>query len=73
MSRSISKSYRTDRTITMNKKFANRRVRRTKDLTSGGFYKKVYESYNINDGIRSMPIPKLNSENEYWVIGAKRK
>lgn len=31
------------------KKLANRKVRRYKNLTDGNSYKKVYESYDIND------------------------
>lgn len=31
------------------KKFANKKVRNTKNLPNGGAYKKTFESYNIHD------------------------
>lgn len=55
MSRSYKKNpYCTDgspKTTQESKKFANKKVRNTKDLPNGGAYKKVFESYDIHDFI----------------------
>jgi len=31
------------------KRFANKKIRNTEDIPNGGSFKKIYESWNIND------------------------
>jgi hypothetical protein len=54
MSRSYRKTVFPYESHPKNKKFANRKVRRSNDLLQGGDYRKVYESWNIRCG--------------YWIV-----
>jgi phosphatidylserine/phosphatidylglycerophosphate/cardiolipin synthase-like enzyme len=51
------------------KRFANKRVRHTKDIPSGKAYKKVFESYDISDWyFRSTREETLKKwEAEEWI------
>ena len=46
---SCSRKYANGRITKVRKRQANKRVRRTKDISNGGSFKKVSESWNIND------------------------
>lgn len=66
MSRSYKKSpVRKQPADQANKRAANRRVRRTKDIPNGGSYKKCYESWEISDwGWWSSKQDAINDWNE---------
>ena len=50
MSRSYKKHTRVKQQTSKNmKKYANKKVRKTKNIPSGGAYKKVFEQYDICD------------------------
>ena len=76
MSRSRAKKYRTCWTDKAMKRLANKKVRSTKWFhTLGSLYKRLFDSWNINDGCKAKPIPKKDTytNNYNWIEKAKRK
>ena len=71
MSRSFAKKYKILPTSGFGKKMGNKKVRRLKGFdVDGNTYKKVFDSWNINDGGKAHPIPKGD---ETWMKKARRK
>lgn len=80
MSKSRAKKFRFCNTDKIMKRFANKKVRQNKWFsTPGNLYKRLFESWKINDSGRARPIPKENdvdmiqSPNNNWKAKAKRK
>ncbi len=77
MSRSRAKKYRICKTDTSAKRTANKKVRKTEDIPDGNSYKKLFCSWNINDGGKARKIPKLNEDStdweKEWIPKVKRK
>jgi len=70
MGKSYAKKYRYCRTDSMAKRYAIKLWRRLGLMINGNAYKRFYQSWNINDGGRAKPIPKINKD---WAIKARRK
>ena len=79
MSRSRAKKYRNCKTDKNMKRFANKKVRRTKWFNMfGSLYKRLFQSWNINDGCRAKPTPKEDIQHQHtnsynWIEKARRK
>lgn len=71
MSRSRAKKYRSLDNVSGMKRIANKKVRRTKDFdVDGNSFKKLFSTWNINDGPKAKPIPPGP---EAWKQRVKRK
>ena len=74
MSRSYKKAIYKDPANTLGKKYANRAVRRAKDVPNGGSYTKVYETYSVCDYIidlrfwREIPHRGAKWTGKGWVV-----
>jgi hypothetical protein len=65
MSHSYAKRFRWLKSSPVVKKYASRKVRRTRDFdVNGNAFKKLFESWDINDSGPSRPIPKHGDEVE---------
>jgi len=70
MGKSYADKYRIIKTTKGMKRLANKRVRRDPEFDiSGTAYRKLFSSWDINDGGRARPIPA----NEEWAEPLRRK
>lgn len=71
MSRSFAKKYRLCKTDTRAKRRANKRIRQMKDFdVSGRAFRKLYNSWDINDSGLARVIPYSGED---WTRSARRK